>query len=434
SAKLPGFGRDSAYERVAMPVSPDLAEATARAERISLVNDALAEAGSGTDDDPFRAFLAIARAMAAASERHPDPVSWGAMADGAIDGALQAFDPASRYMTPEEVDGENEEESGKTDGFGFSYFDEDSALRVSVVEPGSPAFAAGLRGGDRIVALCGTPAAEMDADERTDAIDSCGGVLRALVAGADSGTTNEIAMGLGPVVRSSVRGAVRVAPGIGYLCIEEFHEGTPDDFAAAFAKLSPRTLSGLVIDLRDNPGGVVEAAVEVAGNFLPDGATMATTKGRVPEEDDEEFVASGAEAFPGMAIAVIVNGGTASAAELLAAALRDNGRATVVGSKTYGKGTVQSTFDFRDRPGSALRITTAHYRTPSGADVHGKGIEPDVKVPQGPDAASDAWAARRAAADPETFSETERKRLAEVRDAPLEAAVKAISEKNPQSR
>jgi carboxyl-terminal processing protease len=174
-------------------------------------------------------------------------------------------------------------------------------------------------------------------------------------------------------------------PGFGYLRITSFSETTADDVARSIALLkreNPKGLNGLVLDLRNNPGGVLEAGVAVADAFLTDGVIV-SAEGRTPDARFRMEATPG-DLIDGAELVVLVNGGSASAAEIVAGALKDHNRAELIGHKTYGKGSVQTVMPLSH--GGAIKLTTSRYFTPSGASIHGKGIIPDI-VAQGPEEA-----------------------------------------------
>jgi len=188
-----------------------------------------------------------------------------------------------------------------------------------------------------------------------------------------------------------------LSAGYGYVRIEDFSDTTPDEVNAAVSKLqrdNPGGLRGLVLDLRDNPGGVLESGVAVADDFLNSGVIL-TAEGRTPDARFEMDAAPG-DLMNGSPIVVLVNSGTASAAEIVSAALKDHGRALLIGHKTYGKGTVQTVIPLQY--GGAVKLTTSRYFTPSGGSVQGKGIVPDI-VEEGPERQpADVMAAKNAPA------------------------------------
>lgn len=430
---LPGFGKDAVYRRAPMPVPDDLARATARAERIALAaapandsDDSGKAAEDEIQDDPFPQFLAIAHAMMLARERHPEPVSFREMAAGAMDGIAAALDPNSDFLDETDTAAADANEDGEFDGIGVSLDPEGGVLRLYRVFPDSPAFDAGLRADDAIVTINGVAVADMEPD---DAVDALGrdGEINLLCRRAEDGKDFKVTVSRRRLHFSSVPSFYTPEPGIGYIRVDEFRADTPGDFLLALSALEERTsLKGLVIDLRDNPGGVLEAAVDMAGWFLPDGAIIARTRGRNPDEDEETIVTQGEEERPELRLAILVDGGSASAAELFAAALHDNGRASLVGSRTFGKASVQERFELPDRPGAAFNLTVAHYYTPSGADLHGKGLEPDVRAWQNQNELVAAVRARFIDAHPETAADKTRERIRSAPDVTFAAALELL--------
>jgi carboxyl-terminal processing protease len=176
---------------------------------------------------------------------------------------------------------------------------------------------------------------------------------------------------------ASIKKAEMLEPGIGYIRLSEFQENTPKDLSDALKKIEAENLKGLVLDLRNNPGGLLDVAVNVAGKFLEEGKIVVTTKGRV-ENQNLEFKSKNKNNHLDYPIVVLINGGSASASEIVAGALQDHKRALLIGTKSFGKGSVQTVVPMSD--GSAIRLTTSKYFTPKGRSIHGEGIMPDIVV------------------------------------------------------
>ena len=179
-----------------------------------------------------------------------------------------------------------------------------------------------------------------------------------------------------------------VADRVGYLRITEFQDNTTKDFIRGVENLEKEGLDGLILDLRNNPGGLLDVSIEMAQLFIPKGGMVVSTKGRVANQN-MEFRSKEENPHMGYPIVILVNGGSASASEILAGALKDHQRAILMGTKTFGKGSVQTVIPLKD--GSAIRLTTSTYYTPSGRSINGEGLEPDVLVeeessPPGPKA------------------------------------------------
>jgi carboxyl-terminal processing protease len=222
----------------------------------------------------------------------------------------------------------------------------------------------------------------------------------------------------------SVRGARVLEGGIGYLQITEFSDQTAAQFDDALDGLFKQGITSLVIDLRNNPGGLLEAAVEVAEPFFRKGELIVYTQGRKPSDRDE-YRAETDGAPLQLPVAVLINAGTASAAEIVTGALKDTGRAVIVGERSFGKGSVQSIFKLKH--GEGLRLTTAHYYTPSGVPIHERGIAPQVEVVMTPeeDGKLSEQASRPDVADAAEFKR--RYGFAPIEDRQLRAALDVLT-------
>jgi carboxyl-terminal processing protease len=305
-----------------------------------------------------------------------DEVDDHALMEKAIRGMVAALDPHSAYLDSEEFDEIRLSTMGSYPGVGIEVAASDGVVKVLRPIEGSPAQRAGLRAGDQIVRIDGT---DVGAD--------LAGAIARMRGLSGSVVTLSIRRGGNPeILEYSLRRAQvevhsvleqTLEPGFGYVRITTFTETTSQDLAKAISHLkrdNPWGLSGLVLDLRNNPGGVLEAGVAVADDFLPSGVIV-SADGRTPESRFR-MDASHGDLIQGAALVVLVNGGSASASEIVAGALKDHGRAVLVGRKTYGKGSVQTVLPLSR--GGAVKLTTSRYFTPSGASIHGKGIVPDV--------------------------------------------------------
>jgi carboxyl-terminal processing protease len=302
--------------------------------------------------------------------------------DAAIRGMVSSLDPHSAYLNSEEFEETRLSTMGSYPGVGIEVAADGSAVKIVDAIEGSPADQAGLRAGDEIVAIDGR---EVGADVN-GAIEHMRGVSGSTVTLTiqRAGTTGllKFALRRANVEVHSVA-YQSLAPGIGYVRIDEFSDTTPDEVTAAMSALqrdNHAALRGLVLDLRDNPGGVLESGVAVADDFLNSGVIL-TAEGRTPDARFEMDATPG-DLMNGAPIVVLVNSGTASAAEIVSAALKDHGRALLIGHRTYGKGTVQTVIPLEY--GGAVKLTTSRYFTPSGGSVQGKGILPDI-VERGPE-------------------------------------------------
>ncbi len=328
-----------------------------------------------------------ARRLAEILERvkleYVDEVDDHELMDNAARGLVASLDPYSAYLDRDEYDEIRLSTSGSYPGIGVEVAAEQDGIKVLRPIADSPADRAGLRTGDVIVRIDDAPV-QADVDAAIDQMRGPAGTqVKLSVRRAGVQSVVDLALERAQVEVHSVS-AENLDGGFGYLRIVSFSDTTAQDVTRAISNLLAQrqgaSLKGLVIDLRNNPGGVLDSAVEVADEFLAAG-TIVTADGRTPDARFRMDATPG-ELLAGTRIAVLVNGGSASAAEILAGALKDNGRAVLVGRRTYGKGSVQTVIPLAD--GRALKLTTSHYATPSGAKIDQRGIDPDVLV-DGPD-------------------------------------------------
>jgi carboxyl-terminal processing protease len=311
-------------------------------------------------------------------KEYVDTVDDRELMEKAVRGMVAALDPYSAFLNSEEFDDIRMSTSGSYPGVGIEVVTENAQVKVLRPIQGSPAEQAGMLSGDLIVKIDNS---EIGAD-LSAAINRmrgpAGSVVRLTVRRPSSGELLDFSLRRATVEVHSVLQQT-LEPGIGYLRITTFSDTTAQDLQRAVADLkqdNPRGIKGLVLDLRNNPGGVLEAGVAVADAFLDHGLIV-SAEGRSPEAHFS-MAASPGDVLEGASLVVLVNSGSASAAEIVAAALRDHNRATLIGHKTYGKGSVQTVMPLSN--GTAIKLTTSRYYTPSGKSLHAKGIEPDVLV------------------------------------------------------
>jgi carboxyl-terminal processing protease len=299
---------------------------------------------------------------------------------GAIRGMVGKLDPHSAFMDAEEFEDLRIATEGNYSGIGIEVSLESGMIVVISPFDASPAALAGIRAGDRIVAVDGKAVEGVALAESVARIrGEPGTIVRLGIRRQPATAPLEFAVERAVVSVHSVRYEM-LEPGYGYLRISQFSDTTGPDVdhaLGALQQLARGSLRGLVLDLRNNPGGVLDAAVEVSDAFLERGVIV-TAEGRAPAANFRMEAGTGDLAH-GARIAVLVNEGSASAAEIVASALRDNRRATLLGRKTFGKGSVQTVLPLPD--GQALKLTTSRYFTPAGISIQERGIEPDVPLP-----------------------------------------------------
>jgi len=294
-------------------------------------------------------------------------------------------DPFTRLLRPEQYRSLQVSTAGELSGVGLQIDLDTETQQLQVVAPiaGSPADAAGIQPRDRILAIDGTSTQGMSLDEAASRMRGPVGSIVTLEVQAPGATTaRSVAIRRDRIELNPVTARLDTDSSplpIGYLRLSQFSANATAELRAAIADLQARGAQAFLLDLRNNPGGLLQAGIEVARLWLED-STIVYTVNRQGAFDS--FAAGSGAIAPQQPLAVLVNGGTASASEILAGALQDNGRATLVGERTFGKGLIQSLFELPDRAG--LAVTVAKYETPNHTDIHRQGIVPDVVVPQEP--------------------------------------------------
>jgi len=331
----------------------------------------------------------LAEVIGLVREDYVDKTDDHQLMSNAIRGMVSELDPHSAFMDKEEFEDLRIATEGNYSGIGVEVTIEDDVLTVIAPLDDSPAARAGIRPGDAILSIDGKALRNQPLGDAIARIRGEPGTVVKLGIGRESlPQPLELTIERALVSVHSVRYEM-LEPGFGYLRISQFSETTGPDTQAAVRALEEQSsgrLRGLVLDLRNNPGGVLDAAVEVSDCFL-DSGTIVSAEGRA-EESRFRMEAMKGDLSRGAPIAVLVNEGSASAAEIVAGALRDNGRAKLLGQKTFGKGSVQTVLPLED--GQALKLTTSRYFTPSGVSIHERGIQPDVALPEPPELAPGA--------------------------------------------
>ncbi|MBU4133698.1 S41 family peptidase [bacterium] len=297
--------------------------------------------------------------------------------DGAINGMIKKLDPFSQFMKPDAAKLMKSETQGFFGGLGIKITIRENWLTVITPMPGTPAFRQGILPGDKIIKIDG---------ESTEGIDVMGAVTKlrgkpgtkVIITIARDKETQDVTITREEIKIESVpEGKSKMLnDGIGYIQVTEFNEKTPADFAKIYAEFEKAGMKSLILDLRNNPGGLLTSAVEVSKHFLEKDQLVVYTKGRRANSDFKFFAEK--TLHKKIPLVVLVNHGSASGAEIVAGAVKDWNRGVLLGEKTFGKGSVQSLINLSD--GSELRLTTAKYYTPSGICIHEKGIEPDIAV------------------------------------------------------
>jgi len=305
-----------------------------------------------------------------------DDVDDHALMEKAVRGMVAALDPHSAYLDNEEFNEIRLSTMGSYPGVGIEVVAANGVVRVLKPIEGSPAREAGILAGDAIVRIDGTEIGADLAGALARMRGSSGSVVHLSIRRDGTPGILEFAVHRAQVEVHSVAWRT-LEPGYGYVRITTFSETTPEDLKSAILALkrdNQAGIKGLILDLRNNPGGVLESGVAVADDFL-DSGVIVTADGRTPDARFQMDATPG-DLIEGAPLVVLVNAGSASASEIVAGALKDHGRALLVGRRTYGKGSVQTVMPLVR--GGAVKLTTSRYFTPSGASIHGKGLMPDV--------------------------------------------------------
>lgn len=336
-------------------------------------------AGEGTGND-YESIEMFTDVLSLVKKSYVEDVDTKKLIYGAINGMLSSLDPHSAFMPPETYKEMKIETKGSFGGLGIEITIKDGMLTVISPIEDTPAFRAGIKAGDHIVKIDDKFTKDLsiiDAVKRMRGTKGTKVVLTIMREGFDK-----------PKEFSLVRDIIQVKSvkfktldsGYGYLRIAQFQEKTSDDLEKGLKALkeeSKGNLQGLVLDLRNDPGGLLDQAVKVAEHFVDEGKLIVYTEGR--EKDSKmRFVSRGGVKEKGYPIVVLINGGSASASEIVAGALQDHKRALILGTQSFGKGSVQTIIPLSDNSG--LRLTTARYFTPSGRSIQAKGITPDIVV------------------------------------------------------
>ncbi len=327
--------------------------------------------------DELRTFAEVMDRIKAA---YVEPVDDKTLLENAIKGMLSNLDPHSAYLGPEDFQELQESTSGEFGGLGIEVGMEDGFVKVVSPIDDTPASRAGIEAGDLIVKINGQPTRGQTMTEAVDKMRGKIGEKITLTLVRDGGTPFDVTLARAVIQVKSVKSQL-LEDGYGYIRITQFQVKTGEEVGKALAKLrkdNGKKLRGLVLDLRNNPGGVLQSAVEVADHFLTKGLIV-YTKGRIANSE-LRFSADPADASEGVPLVVLINGGSASASEIVAGALQDQKRGVLMGTDSFGKGSVQTVLPLNnDR---ALKLTTALYYTPNGRSIQAQGILPDIEVRQ----------------------------------------------------
>lgn len=334
--------------------------------------------GKAAKDEMYSQIELFADAVSIIEKDYVEEVKPKDVIYGSLKGLLASLDPHSQFLEPEDYTEMKVETKGEFGGLGIEITIKDNLLTIISPIDDTPAFKAGIKAGDRIVRIEGVSTKNITL---TDAVKKLRGkpgtsVNLTILREAEK-KVFDVAITRDIIKIKSIKEASVVADRIGYVRLSEFQENSPNDLEKALMELEAKGIDGLVLDVRNNPGGLLDVASYVSEKFIKEGLMIVYTKGRMSDQN-LEFRSRGKTKHLGYPMVVLINGGSASGSEILAGALQDHKRAVILGTKSFGKGSVQTIIPLRD--GSALRLTTSKYYTPSGRIIHGTGIIPDITV------------------------------------------------------
>jgi len=329
--------------------------------------------------DTYKNLEVFANILSIIQQNYVDDIDTQDTIEGAIKGMLTSLDPHSSFMKPDDFKELQVETSGSFSGIGIEITINDDMLTVVSPIEDTPAFKAGIQAGDRIIKIEGESTREMSLAEAVKKLRGQKGSEVVISIHREGWADLQEFIIIRDVIPiHSVRSSI-LEPGYGYIRITNFQRNTPQDLQNSLDDLVKEgTRKGLVLDLRNNPGGLLDSSIKIVDIFLDEGIIV-STKGRIKDQNMEFSAHSGGPEY-NFPIVILINGGTASASEIVAGALQDHKRALILGTQSFGKGSVQTIIPMAD--GAGLRLTTARYYTPSGTSIQATGITPDVLVPQ----------------------------------------------------
>jgi carboxyl-terminal processing protease len=344
----------------------------------------------------------------------------------ALKGMVGSLDPHSEFLDPQDYQELEDDTEGQFGGLGLVVEQKNGYVTVIAPMDDSPGFRAGLRPGDRVIKIDDKNSEKMSLEDAVRLLRGEPGTkVTVTIARPSTGETKVFTVNRAIIVTDMVKDIngkkdFPLGPnGIGYVRITEFGDNTGDELQEALVKLKSQGMKGLILDLRGNPGGLLDEAVDVCQKFLPRGQLIVSTEGRNVSENSVKRAEGHGDELKGEPIIILVNFGSASAAEIVTGCMQDLHRAVILGEKTFGKGSVQSIFPLDD--GSALKLTTAKYYTPSHRVIHEHGITPDIFVPM-TEEQEGALLVKSSIGGLESLDETNRVRVDEIQDTQLARA------------
>jgi carboxyl-terminal processing protease len=346
----------------------------------TIASRAISETDKKKKDELYREVALFSDALAIIQNDYVEEVKPKNLIYGALNGMLSALDPHSQFMDPDTYNELKVDTEGKFGGLGIEITIKDNLLTVITPIEDTPAWNVGIKSGDRLVKINGELTRDITLIEAVKKLRGKPGTeVSITVLREKEKKLLDFKIVRDIIKIKDIKEAKILDSGVGYIRLVEFRENTPADLELTLEKLKKEGLKAIILDLRNNPGWLLDIAARVSAMFIEKGKLVVYTKGR-KENQSMEFLARESNNYLDIPMVVLVNNGSASGSEIVAGCLQDYKRAIILGTKTFGKGSVQTVIPLSD--GSALRLTTSKYFTPLGRVIHGEGITPDVVVEQ----------------------------------------------------
>src|SRR5436190_162564 len=387
-----------------------------------------AHAAGNEEDSGYSQISVFARAVQLLRQDYVDgsKTSYHDLIYAAMKGMLASLDPHSQFMDPNDFKEMQDDTRSRFNGLGIEVAVKGGLLTVITPMEDTPAAKAGILSGDQILRINGNSTEKMELQDAVNFLRGTPGQKVTLtILRPSTKEIKDFALERTEIKVQSVKGTKLLDAElggtfkIGYVRIIQFNEPTAEELAKALDELQKQGMQALVLDLRNNPGGLLNVAVDVCAQFLPPGTKVVSTQGRVASQQHEYATSTSIKERPRFPLAVLVNEGSASGSEIVAGALKDLKRAVLVGETTFGKGSVQNVVQLPD--GSALRFTTAKYYTPGKQVIHANGVAPNIRVPMSPEQERALFSLRSADMKPE-----DEKNLIKAKDPQLLRAIDAL--------
>ncbi len=376
------------------------------------------------EDDAYKQMELLAEVMLQVKKHYVEERTYEELIHGALKGMLQTLDPHSSFLEPSEYEDMKEDTQGEYGGIGIHIGMRGGILTVIAPIEDTPGFRAGLQSGDKIVEINGEKTIGITLREAVDKLRGPKGEkVRISILGDGDLEPREVEIERDIIEVSSVKGARILRDNIAYVRITQFAAPTTDLLEKELLRLKDEGMEALVLDLRSNPGGLLREAIRVSQLFLKRGELVVSTRGRSEQSPPLSYKADGDAHYLDMPMAILINAGSASASEIVSGALQDHKRAILIGQTSFGKGSVQSVIGSQTDGESAIRLTTAHYYTPSGRLIHEIGIDPDVPVYIDREEWRRVQIHRAHIESPDIYKNEEKAEYADVVDRQLERAV-----------